>query len=432
MLIEPKIPKGFRDFLPNQMAKRNFVMNKIKSVFEKFGYDTIETPVLEYAETLLGKYGEEAAKLVYNFEDFGGRRLALRYDQTVPFARLYAANNRELPSPFKRYQISRVWRADKPAKGRFREFYQCDIDIIGTENILAEGEVAKIITEVFTELKLPKFRITFNSRKLINNILDSLGIEEKNFADIIRVLDKMDKVGRVGVAKEVNGKIESGNLPKFEVEKLLDIVCIDGSNQEKVEKLKEFETAQIEEFLEICEDFGIPDESLVFNPALARGLDYYTGIIIEVILPEVNIGTVCAGGRYDDLTEMFSKNSFSGMGVAFGFDRIVTAMEDLNLLEEANLNSKILVSQMDKQFLKYNLEILNTLHEANINSEIYFEDTKLGKQFKYADKKEIPFVIVCGENEIQDQTVTIKEMKSGTQNSIPKSQLTSYIKGLLN
>ncbi len=427
-MIEPRIPKGTRDFLPEQMAKRNFVMNKIKGVFINFGYDTIETPVIEYAETLLGKYGDEASKLVYQFDDFADRKLALRYDQTVPFARLFAGNYQNLPLPFKRYQISRVWRADKPAKGRYREFYQCDIDIVGTESLVAEGEISKVISKVFKELGFGQFEIKFNSRKLINSLLAYLGVKEEDSALVIRVVDKLDKIGIQGVSKELNEKFPNNNF----VDELMEIITLNGKNEEKLKSLQNLglDTKGIEDFLNIAKAFEIDEENLIFDPSLARGLDYYTGIIWEVFLPEANIGAVCAGGRYDDLTSMFMKQKFGAVGVAFGFDRIVTAMEDLGLLEEINLNSEVLVTIFDEKDLGESIKLLSEIQDAGINSEIYFEPTKLGKQFKYADKKRIPLVLVLGEEEIKNNEVTIKDMFSGKQKSIPRTQIVSYLKGV--
>lgn len=425
--IEPKILQGTRDFLSEDMAKRDFVMNKIKSVFINFGYDTIQTPAIEYAETILGKYGEDASKLVYRFADNGGRKIALRYDQTVPFARLVAANYKELPMPFKRYQIGRVWRADRPAKGRYREFYQCDVDIIGTDNLLAEAEIAAVISKVMSTLGFKKFLIKFNSRRLMNSIMTSLQVSSELQPAVIRILDKLEKIGQEAVKKELSPVISEAIA-----EKLLNIVSFSGSTQEKLEQFSTYNTKEVKEFFELAKAYGLREESLVFEPSLARGLDYYTGIIFEVFIPEVAIGAVCAGGRYDDLCSLFCDQKFSGVGVAFGFDRLVVAMEDLGLLKEINLNSQVLVTYFDASTLPTSLKVLQDIQEAGINTEMYFEPAKISKQMKYANKKNIPFVVICGPEETERGDVTIRMMKTGKQKSLPQNQVTNYFKGYTN
>ncbi|MDR3643223.1 MAG: histidine--tRNA ligase [Candidatus Doudnabacteria bacterium] len=422
--IEPKILQGTRDFLPEQMAKRDYVLEKIKTVFTKFGYDAIETPAIEYAETILGKYGEEGSKLVYRFKDNGDRDICLRYDQTVPFARVVAANYKTLPMPFKRYQIGRVWRADRPAKGRYREFYQCDIDIIGTQSLVAEAEIAKVMAEVFTALGFSKFKIKFNSRRLINSILKDLNIPAENQAGMIRILDKMDKLSLPEIKQELKSLASDS-----EASKLLELVCVEGSSNDRLSLFQKYNTTEIQEFLKIAKGFGIPDEALVFDPSLARGLDYYTGVIFEVYIPEVDIGAVCAGGRYDDLCSLFCPEKFSGVGVAFGFDRIIVAMEQLKLLDEISLNSQALVAYFDAATLPDSLKILGDIQTAGLKAEIYFEPAKIAKQLKYADKKNIPFVVMCGSDEKERGEVTIKMMKTGKQKTIPQDQIINYFKG---
>ncbi len=423
-LITPRIPRGTRDFLPKDMAKRQSVMEKIESVFTNFGYNTIETPAIEYAETLLGQYGNEDSKLTYTFKDKGGREIALRYDQTVPFARFVAAYHKNLPMPFKRYQIAPVWRADKPGKGRYREFYQCDVDIIGTKSLLAEGEIAKVVDRVFESLGFDSFEIKFNSRRLINSILGSLNIPLDEQKEVIRALDKLGRVESERVAKELGSFVT-----EEAIETLLGVITTQGTNGQKIAFLEEYDTKEIKGFLAICDAFGISKKRLVFDLTLARGLDYYTGIVFEVFLPKVDIGAVCAGGRYDGLCSLFSTEQFSGVGVAFGFDRIMIAMEELNMFCDVKLNSRVLVTYFDEATLRNSLRILNDLQNAGINAEIYFEPEKLGKQLKYADKKEIPFVVICGPDEIQRGEATIKVMKTGKQKRIPQNQLTAYLNG---
>ncbi|OGH94576.1 MAG: histidine--tRNA ligase [Candidatus Magasanikbacteria bacterium RIFOXYD2_FULL_41_14] len=425
--IIPRILKGTRDFLPAEMTRRNLVQSKIVSIFERFGYDSIDTPAIEYAETLVGKYGDDGSKQLYRFEDNGGRDVALRFDQTVPFARLVSANYSQLPMPFKRYQISKVWRADKPAKGRYREFTQCDIDIIGTKNLLAETEIAKAIYLVFKELGFEKFVIKINSRRLINSILDFLKIEKEKQPAIMRILDKLNKIGRDGVTQEMSQVCDVSV-----VKNILKTMVLVGTNQEKIENLKKYDIAEVEMFLQLCGDAGVPEEFLEFDPSLARGLDYYTGIIYEVYPQGVDIGAVCAGGRYDDLCGMFTDKEISGVGVAFGFDRIVVAMEDLGLLNDVKFNSDVVVAYFDEITLPKSLEVWSQLQTAGINTEIYFEPAKLPKQFAYADKKKVKFVVICGPDEVADNAVTIKNMETGKQKTIPQAQLDKYFSGYTN
>lgn len=423
-LIPPKILKGTRDFLPPEMARREFVIGKIVNVFKLFGYDQIDTPAIEYTETLMGKYGDEGSKLIYSFLDNGGRNIALRYDQTVPLARVVAANYGNLPMPFKRYQISKVWRADKPAKGRYREFTQCDIDIIGTNSLLADAEVAKVMFKVFEQLGFKKFVIKVNSRRLLNSILQNLKVDSQKQKAIIRILDKLEKVGRDAVIEEMQELIS-----KDMAVELLDIMMVDGTNLEKVEKLKFYNTEEIKEFLAICDRLAIPEKFLRFEVSLARGLDYYTGIIYEVVLPEADIGSVCGGGRYDDLCGTFSEKKFSGVGVAFGLERIMVGMETLGMLNDVPLNTQVLVANFDRENFVNTVDIFNQLQVAGINSEIYFEPGKLDRQFRYANKKNIPFVVVCGPDEFANNSVIIKNMRTGKQKTIPQAQLGVYFNG---
>lgn len=422
--IEPKILKGTRDFLPTEMAKRRTVENKIIKVFRRFGYDEIDTPAIEYAETLLGKYGDESSKLLYRFPDNGGRDIALRYDQTVPFARVVAGSYNELPMPFKRYQISKVWRADKPAKGRFREFTQCDVDIVGTDNLTADAEIAAVISAVFQELGITNIKIKINSRKLMNNIFDKLNIAESIRSAVIRELDKLEKIGKELVEAELL-KL----LPASTVANLLNLMLLTGTNDEKLKKLQDYDTAELSEFLELTRQFDVPNEQLIFEPSLARGLDYYTGIIFEAFSASAPLGSLCGGGRYADLCGLFSDKRLSGVGVAFGFDRIILALEALGLLQNTRLATTALITYFSPASLPASLSALTTLQTAGFNAEIYFEPVKLEKQFKFANKKQIPFVIICGEDEIKNGTITVKNMTSGKQKTIPQNQLALYFQG---
>ncbi|HEV7423898.1 MAG TPA: histidine--tRNA ligase, partial [Candidatus Paceibacterota bacterium] len=356
--------------------------------------------------------------------DNGDRDIALRYDQTVPFARLVATNFKNLPMPFKRYQIDRVWRGDRPAKGRYREFYQCDVDIIGTQSLLAEAEIAGVIAKVFSTIGFKNFTIKFNSRRFINSVLKSLKIPSEKQSAVIRILDKLYKIDRKGVIQELAPLIKESS-----VNKLLDIVSISGTTEEKLKLLDTYEIKEIKEFVALARLFDISEQNLFFDPSLARGLDYYTGIIFEVFIPEVPIGALCGGGRYDDLCSLFSGKQFSGVGVAFGFDRIVVAMEELGLFKDLTLNSQVLVTYFSADTLTVSVQLLNDIQRAGINAEIYFEPVKISKQMKYADKKDIPFVVICGPEEVSKNEVTIKMMKTGKQKTIPQNQITNYFKG---
>lgn len=423
-MIEPKILKGTRDFLPKDMVKRQKAMAVIRSIFERFGYDTIETPAIEYAETILGKYGDEGDQLTYTFQDRGERQIALRYDQTVPTARFVAMHAHDLPLPFKRYQIGPVWRADKPQKGRFREFYQCDIDIIGTESLVADAEIAKVIYTVFSELGFKEFTIKVNTRRLTNALLSKLGIQADLFVPVIRILDKLDKIGEANVKQEL-GKLA---IDTKTVDELFSLIAITGNNREKLAKIQMPECDEVSTFLDYCDSFGIPEACIEVDFSVARGLDYYTGIVFEAVVSEPKIGSLCGGGRYDDLCSMFTKQRFPGTGVAFGFERIVLAMDELGMFDGLRLNSQAMVAIFDKDSISDSIALLNTLQTAGINSEIYIQADKLAKQYKYADKKEIPYVIMQGPDEKKDGKVMVKDMRSGEQRVVNILETVKMIK----
>ncbi len=423
--IEPIILKGTRDFLPTDMAKRNFVMNKIRTIFERFGYDAIETPIICPAETILGKYVGENTRLTYSFDDNGGRRIALPFDLTVPFARFFAAHYQDLPQPFKRYQIQRVWRAERPQKGRLREFYQCDVDIIGTRSLIAEAEIAKIVYEVFKDLGFSNFVIKFNTRRLMNAVLEKFSLPAEKIVDVIRIIDKLDKLSK----KEILQELSELGIQKIESEKILSLLTPEDTLQKTLEKFVSYDTSEIQEFIQYCDSLEIPQQYLLFDPSLARGLDYYTGIIYEITSTDVNFGTLCAGGRYDNLCGLFCDEDFSGVGVAFGFERLMIVLEELGMFKDINLSAKVLVTLFDNNSKADALSIYAELIRAGINSELYLETDKLGKQLKYADKKRIPFAIIRGDEERSKEEVMIKSMNSGKQKTIPLKQLITYLSG---
>ncbi len=423
--IEPTILKGTRDFTPQEVARRSFVMRKIRAIFEKFGYAELETPILSPAETILGKYGEEGDRLTYSWTDAGERQVALPYDLTVPFARYAAANWRELPMPFKRYQIQRVWRAEKPQKGRLREFYQCDIDVIGTKSLRVEAEIARVIVDVLTELGIPDFKIKINSRRLMNQVLAKFGIGE-NSAEVIRAIDKLDKTGPAPVAEELR------RLGVEEADKLMILLSPAETQAKTLAKFGAFDTSEITETIKLAKELGVDEDYFEFDPSLARGLDYYTGIIFEVVSTAADFGTLCAGGRYDNLTELFEVNlqegqTASGMGVAFGFERILLVLEELGLLKDVKAGAKAVVAQfpgLEKEAAAVYRELL----AAGIPAEIYFEPAKLDKQLKYADKKEIPFVCLVGPEESKTGMVTLKNLETGEERKMTSAEAVEALK----
>ena len=419
--IQPTILKGTRDFLPQEMMRRNVVMEIIRKTFEQFGYSPIETPIICPAETILGKYGEEGDRLTYSFKDRGGRLIALPYDLTVPFARFVAANYQDLPMPFKRYQIQRVWRAEKPQKGRLREFYQCDIDIIGSKSLICEAEITKIIVSVFERLRIPNITIKVNSRRLMNAILQSFDIDQNDSLTVIRIIDKIAKIGKEAVISELR-KMGIDNA-----EKIIATLTPEGTNKSTLEKISEYDIAELKEFLSYCTDLGVPEKNIQIDPTLARGLDYYTGLTFEVISEDADFGSICAGGRYDNLCGLFSDKDFSGVGVAFGFERIMLLLEQLKIAGNGKAPSQVLVTIFDENSVKDALQTYSKLIEANIATEIYIEPDKLSKQFKFADKKQIPFVLIQGPEEREKQEITIKRLQNGKQKTIPVNQLVSYL-----
>ncbi len=407
MQIEPTILKGTRDFTPKEVNKRNLIFSKLKKVFEKYNFDNIETPILTPAETILGKYGEEGDRLTYSFKDNGDRMVALPYDLTVPFARYVSSNFNRLTFPFKRYQIQRVWRAEKPQKGRLREFYQCDVDIIGSNSLFCEFEMLKIMIDVFQELRLPNIIIKINSRKLLNSLLEKFNVSPEQSIGVIRIIDKLDKIGVIGVKEELrrNGF--------FELDSLIDLLQPEKYGEDTLKKLKEFEIKEIVQLFGYIRNLGLDTSKILFDPSLARGLDYYTGIIFEVISKDLNVGSICGGGRYDNLTKMFIDKHLPGIGVSFGFERIMLVIEHLEIKYKEERNKKIIVLNFDPIATNYALSAYNYLLERGVQTEFYFDVDKISKQLSYANKKEIDYVVICGGEELHSNKLRLKNMQSG-------------------
>jgi len=440
--VKPSILKGTRDFLPNTMAKRNYIFSTIKTVFEKYGFAPIQTPTIEKTETLMGKYGEEGDRLIFrvlnsgdklskaNMEALQQNNLAryansisdkaLRYDLTVPFARFVVQHQNELTFPFKRYQIQPVWRADRPQKGRYREFYQCDVDVVGSESLVYEIELIQIFDDVLSKLGLTDFTIQFNNRKILTGIVEVCGEADK-LTDITVAIDKLDKIGTEGVVKEL---VQRG-LSEEAIKKIEPLFSLSGTNEEKVATMKtylqssEIGTKGVEELeyvLNRIKALGLDKAKLNFQVTLARGLSYYTGAIFEVVPNNVKIGSICGGGRYDNLTELFGLSGMSGVGVSFGADRIYDVMTELDLFpESATTSTQVLFINFGEQEQDYCLKLAKEFRENNISTEVYPSSAKMKKQMKYANDKNIPFVVLIGSDELESGDISYKNMTTGEQ-----------------
>jgi histidyl-tRNA synthetase len=443
MAQKPSIPKGTRDFSPSEVAKRNYIFSTIKQVFETYGFQPIETPSFENSETLMGKYGEEGDRLIFKILNSGDylskvdekllvakdslkvtskiSEKALRYDLTVPFARYVVQHQNEIEFPFKRYQMQPVWRADRPQKGRFREFFQCDADVVGSKSLWQEIEFVQLYDAVFSKLKLTGTTIKLNNRKILAGIAEIIGAQDK-LIDFTVALDKLDKIGADGVAKEM---LEKG-ISEQAIEKVKPLFNFNGSNQNKLNQLQALLTESKEGsngvddlrfVVDAIEKFGLESAKLVIDVTLARGLNYYTGAIYEVSAPEgVNMGSIGGGGRYDDLTGIFGLNDMSGVGISFGLDRIYLVLEELNLFKSLELpKPTVLFVNFGIAEAAFCMKALVELRKNNIKSELYPDSAKLKKQMNYANKREIPYVVMVGSSEIENNTYTLKNMLSGEQ-----------------
>lgn len=450
MAQKPSIPKGTRDFLPEIMVRRNYIFDTIKAVFKRFGFQPIETPAMENLSTLLGKYGDEGDKLLFrilnsgdfmsgveqNGETLESLKLAgkisekgLRYDLTVPFARFVTMYRDQIAFPFKRYQIQPVWRADRPQKGRYREFYQCDVDIIGSNSLINEAELVQIVDQVFTNLGI-NVVLKINNRKILAGIAEYIGKSDA-LVDITVAIDKLDKIG----IDAVNAELASKGLDESAIEKLQPILFMKGDVDEKIAQLKSLLDNEIgQKGIEELETlFGyIKDLDLNIETeldlTLARGLNYYTGAIFEVKAKDFPMGSISGGGRYDNLTGIFGLPNVSGVGISFGADRIYDVLDGLNLFPETmSENTTAIFLNFGPNEERYCMKYLQQLRRNGVNSEIYPDAVKLQKQMKYADQRNIPIVIIAGEQEIAEQKFTIKWMKEGRQESVAADQLVNTI-----
>jgi len=391
--------KGFRDFLPTEKRQRDYVTKKVIEIFEQFGFQPLETPTLEYASLLLGKYGNEADKLVYNFQDRGGRKVALRYDQTVPTARVLAQHQSQLPRYFRRYQIQNVFRADKPQAGRYREFTQCDIDIFTSTSPLADAEITACTYFAFANVGFKDIKLKINDRQVLFAALEPFVTEQVDVFSIIQSVDKLDKISVDQVAKEL---IEKGLTPE--------------NTQSALEKIQQAQASDnLTEIIQLSQQLGVPQENLVFTPTLARGLDYYTGMIFEVILPQYGSGSCGGGGRYDKLIDQLGGVDIPAVGIAFGFDRMVEAANQLGLIPQDGTGTKVLVTIFNQEYQNKSAQTAAVLRQAGINTELYPAVDNLGKQFKKADQAKIPFAIIIGEEEVKNNQVSLKNLETGDQ-----------------
>ena len=460
-IIKPSIPKGTRDFSPAEMVRRNYIFETISSVFKKYGYQEIQTPTMENLDTLTGKYGDEGDKLIFKIlnsgdflsklpagipGDYSSQRLthsisekALRYDLTVPFARYVVLHHNSITFPFKRFQIQPVWRADRPQKGRYREFYQCDADVVGSESLINEAEFVLIYYEALSRLGLKDFTIKINNRKILSGIAEIIG-KPGLIVDMTVAIDKLDKIGFDGVTKELLGR----GFTIADIDLLKPVIMLEGNNVSKIESLKSVlknstiglkGIEEIETIINYLASFkpqtpigpqasGLESLPLELDITLARGLNYYTGAIFEVKTNEVAMGSIGGGGRYDDLTGMFGLRGLTGVGISFGADRIYDVLEELKLFPVTSSESiKAMFSNFDADAELYALPLLQKLRDKGISSEIFPSPAKLKKQLNYADDKKIPFVILVGSEEMESGLLSLKNMKTGEQERLTISQI---------
>ena len=453
----PTKAKGTRDFGPRQMAKRTFLLETIKSVFTKYGFLPLETPAMENLSVLTGKYGDEGDQLLFkilnsgdylskigdNISKYSSKNLTpeiaekgLRYDLTVPFARYVVMNRNEINFPFRRYQIQPVWRADRPQKGRYREFLQCDADVIGTKSLLCEAEIIMMLNEIFADLNLEGFEIIINSRKFLTGLSEYLGQPDME-NQLCVAIDKLDKVGKEKVFQELADLGFSANA----LTELEPILASEGNNDDKLESLinqfGNIETAtkglnEVREVLDLVNKMSGNTSTVSFEPSLARGLSYYTGIIFEVRMQDDSIGSISGGGRYDDLTGVFGMPNVSGVGISLGVERIYDVLESRSLFkDEVNKSTEVLIINFGDENKAFALSTLGELRASNISSELYPDEAKMKKQMSYADKNNIPLVIIAGAEEVAKNSINIKNMKSGEQKTCASNELITTISSLL-
>ncbi len=435
MKVEPRTLPGFMELFPNDQIEFNSIKEKIQKSYEKFGFLPLDTPIIESAEVLLAKAGGETEKQIYRFNK-GENDLALRFDLTVPLAKYVAEYGGELSFPFKRYQIGKVYRGEKAQAGRYREFYQCDIDIIGDEvlSLMYDAELPSVIYETFKTLGFEDFTICINNRKILNGLFESLNLNEKS-GDILRIIDKIEKIGKENVIKE----LEELKVPEKDIDTIMKFIEITGNSDEKIQKLKDLGITtktfnlgiyELEEVINGIRKNKVPEKNFTVDLTIARGLDYYTGTVYETFLNDYKkIGSVCSGGRYENLAEYYTDKKLPGVGISIGLTRFFYQMKKENILKQEKRSiSKVLVAPMSNEEITYALEVANALRNENINTETYLEDKKLKAKFKYADKLNIQYVIVLGEEETKERKVTLKNMITGEQETATLDEIIKKIK----
>ncbi|MCY3723113.1 MAG: histidine--tRNA ligase [Candidatus Poribacteria bacterium] len=432
--IRPRVPRGMRDILPEQMIRRQYVIDVIRDVFEEFGFEPLQTPALELSEVLTGKYGPDAEKLIYQAGHVGGKEdISLRYDLSVPLCRVVAMHP-QLPKPFKRYQIDPVWRAERPQKGRYRQFFQCDADTVGTESMLADAENVNLIYQVLTRLGFEQFEVNINDRKLITGIGQFAGVPEEQLGGLYRSIDKLDKIGLSGVRDE----LAENQIPGPVIEQLLALLQIEGDPATVLNALSEQlgdseiareGIAELEELNGYLATLGVPDKFYRMNVSMVRGLEYYTGPIYETVVEEPKIGSITGGGRYDELIGSFSKQGYPATGTSFGIERIIDVMEEFDMFPTTvgKTVTQVLVTIFDAELAQESLKLATLLRQNGIRTEVYSRPTRLSTQIKYADTKGIPYAVILGSDELEAGNVAIRNLAIREQQVVPREALVEHI-----
>ncbi|MDH4209254.1 MAG: histidine--tRNA ligase [Anaerolineae bacterium] len=432
--VEPRLPRGMRDILPQQMVLRQYVIDVIRDVFERFGYEPLSTPSVELHETLTGKYGPDAERMIYSVSRSGSKEmLALRYDLSVPLSRVVAMYP-DLQKPFKRYQIAPVWRGERPGKGRYREFYQCDVDTVGTASMLADAELLQITYELLNRLGFPQFVMKMNNRKILTGVGQFAGVPGELLGGLYRSIDKLDKIGLEGVREE----LRTNDIPEAGTDRLLDLLQISGDDRsllgELEGRLAEYPSAlegigELSQILDYLDALAIPAERYQVDFSMVRGLDYYTGPIFETVVEEPRIGSISGGGRYDELIGMFTDRSYPATGTSFGIERIFDVMEELHMFpaEVGTTNTRVLVTVFDPAQIGDSLRASDCLRRAGLNTELYFENDPLGAQIRHALKRGIPYVIIVGPDEAEAGQVTIRNLPVNEQRTVDAAAMIDHL-----
>ncbi len=432
--VRPQILRGFRDFMPERMILRNYVISQLRDVFESYGFEPLDTPAIEYAETLEGKFGEEGDKLLYRWEDRGQRRVALRYDLTVPLARVVAMHG-ELVRPFKRYHIAPVWRAEKPQKGRYREFWQCDVDTVGTRNVLADAECVNVVYDALRRLGFQQFVVHINNRKVLEALAVYAGVPAANAGGVYRSIDKLDKIGREAVQAE----LQLEGLSERVSSSLLDLLTRQADDDQLLAEASRLLAdspqgreglAELEQVLSHLRASGIPDQFRRIDLAMVRGMDYYTGPIFETVVEEPRIGSISGGGRYDNLVGIFSKESIPATGISIGLERIIDVIEDLGMRPQGmgSTVANVLITNYSAETLAESMRLASELRQSGLNAELYLNEDRIGNQLKYAVRKGIPYAVIIGPDELGSGQAVVRNLVSASQNEVALPDVAEYLR----